>query len=465
MPAITADPALKAGVTPREITLANASAGDGLTSSFATMLATACDTPIAPMRASDAAPAAPAPPAPAILESMFMTLTVGQDIAPGIAMPPEIAAYQVIIPATPDQPAPTKMPLQASAPSDLAPPVALPEPDMMTGSLPQAGVPDSSALHAVAGPAPGKPTTKAGAASTKPDAPEAQPTDNPAPLLAPAFLAPPPLVTASPPPPPEAPSGAPLGSAIGATGSAPAAPRPEPSRAAEVKPRDTVDQDPLAVPTPSPTRPDMPADPAIQPAPQTPYAAPVPAAAALHASIHMTPAHPGAPPSQGVANQLGSAFVVLARDGEGERHLTMTLQPPDLGLLRISIEQANDSPSKVVITATNPSTLLTLLRDQTALNQALDSAGIGGDGRAVTFHLAANEALPSPAVPPGDSADLPRSGMFQFSSQTEFGPDGRERSQPRGQQTPWPGSNDISPTDAATLRVSHPAQSGIDITA
>ncbi len=446
MPAITADLTPKAGVTPREITPSDANAGDGLTSSFATMLATACDTPTAPTRVGNAAPTLPAP---TITDPILMALAVGQDIAPGTAMPPA--------PMPPEIPA-----HQASAPSDLAPPIAPPEPDMMTGSAPPAGTPDGPVPHAVAGPASGKPTTKAGAAAAKPDAPEDQLTDTPAPLLASAFLAPPPLVTATPPP-PEAPSSAPLGSTIDATGSAPTAPRPEPSRAAEAKPRDTVDQDPLAAPTPSPAHPDMPADPAIQP---TPYAAPAPATAGLHASIHVAPAHPGAPPPQGVANQLGSAFVVLAREGEGEHHLTMTLQPPDLGLLRISIEQAKDGPSKVVITAANPSTLLILLRDQTALNQALDNAGIGGDGRAVTFHLAANEAFPVPAVPSGDSADAPRSGMFHFSNQTESGPDGRERPQPRGQQTPWAGSADISPTDvAATFRTSHPLQSGIDITA
>ena len=419
MPAITADLTPKAGVTPREITPSDANAGDGLTSSFATMLATACDTPTAPTRVGNAAPTLPAP---TITDPILMALAVGQDIAPGTAMPPA--------PMPPEIPA-----HQASAPSDLAPPIAPPEPDMMTGSAPPAGTPDGPVPHAVAGPASGKPTTKAGAAAAKPDAPEDQLTDTPAPLLASAFLAPPPLVTATPPP-PEAPSSAPLGSALDATGSAP---------------------------TPSPAHPDMPADPAIQP---TPYAAPAPATAGLHASIHVAPAHPGAPPPQGVANQLGSAFVVLAREGEGEHHLTMTLQPPDLGLLRISIEQAKHGPSKVVITAANPSTLLILLRDQTALNQALDNAGIGGDGRAVTFHLAANEAFPVPAVPSGDSADAPRSGMFHFSNQTESGPDGRERPQPRGQQTPWAGSADISPTDvAATLRTSHPLQSGIDITA
>lgn len=408
MPAITAEPTLRTGISPQEATLPDSSQGDGLTSSFATILASARENA--------------AEPAP----------------APGITVPPATdpqvpTAHPTMPNATPDQPAP------ASVPAEL---------QSVTGS----------GVQAVASPTPGKPGAKASTAPAKPDAPEAQPTDRPAPLLVPDFLAPLALVTPLPPAPALPPS-APAGTEIDVAGRAPAAPRAEPSPAAETKPVAAVEQGPDAAPTPALSQRDMPLNTAIQATPPTPYAAPAPP----HASNHVTYAPAGAAPPPALASQLGSAFVVLTREGEGHHNLTMTLQPPDLGLLRISIEQAKDSPIKIAITVANPSTLLTLLRDQTALNQALDNAGIGGDGRALTFHLAAAND-PLPAVPPANSSDGPRSFAFQFSSQTEPGPDGQP--QPRGQQTPSTSLNDIFPTDAVpTLRVSRPAQSGIDITA
>ena len=462
MPAITAEPTLRTGISPLEATLPDPSHCDGLTSSFATMLASACDTAALPARENAAEPA---PTSPAITGPIFLALAAGQNIAPGITVPPATdpqvpTAHPTMPNATPDQPAPAKIPPDASTPADLVPPIAPAEPEPVTDSKVQAGAPDSSVLHSVASPAPGKPATKAAAAPAKPEAPEAQPTDRPAPLPAPDFLAPLALVIPLPPAPALPPS-APTGTEIDVSGHAPAAPRVEPSPAAETKPVDTFDQGPGAAPTLALSHRDLPPDPAIQAMPPAPYAAPAP----THASNHVIYASAGAAPPPGLASQLGSAFVVLTREGEGQHHLTMTLQPPDLGLLRISIEQAKDSPTKIAITAANPSTLLILLRDQTSLNQALDSAGIGAEGRALTFHLAAAND-PLPAVPPANSTDGPRSFVFQFSGQTEPGPDGRERPQPRGQQTPSTSLNDIFPTDAApTLRVSRPAQSGIDITA
>lgn len=404
MPTNIAEPSPLACVTPRDANLPDASNSDGLTNGFATMLATAREVSAVPTPENTPAPV---PLSPGIADRNFMALAVDQDIASGTAAAPEI-------------------------------------------SIPQP----------TASPAPGKPAPKAGAAPAKPDAPAHPPIDSPAPPPASDFLTPPPLATLLPPA-PEAPASDPSGSAIAVAERAPTPSRPDPLIAAETKPQDTGGHDPLAVPTPALATQTMPSDPAIQPM----LAAPNAAAAPTHAGFHVTSAPASTTPPPGLASQLGSAFVVLTREGEGQHHLTMTLQPPDLGLLRISIEQAKDSPTKIAITAANPSTLLTLLRDQTALNQALDNAGIGGDGRALTFHLAAAND-PLPAVPQADSSDGPRSFMFQFSSQTDPGPDGRERPQPRGQQSPSTSLNDIFSTDAVlTLRLSHPAQSGIDITA
>lgn len=443
MPTIIAEPTPRLAVYPPEPTVPDVSYSDALTNGFATLLANACDVPV---RTS-----------PVIASPIFMAPTADQNIAPGTPVGPSTEPQ--------GHPAdPQKVPLLAGAQSDPTVLAGTIEPGLVTDPLLLATPLEIPIRQAAANPTPSKPSPKAGAAPAKPDAPAHQPIDSPAPPPASDFLTPPPLailLSRAP----EAPASGPSGSVIAVAERAPTPSRPDPLIAAEPKPQDTAGHDALAAPAPALATQTMPSDQAIQPM----LAAPNAAAAPTHASFHVTSAPPSATPPPGLTSQLGSAFVVLAREGEGLHHLTITLQPPDLGLLRISIEQAKDSPTKIAITAANPTTLLTLLRDQTALNQALDNAGIGGEGRALTFHLAAAND-PLPAVPQADSTDGPRSFMFQFSSQTGPGPgpghDGRERPQLRGQQTPWPGLNDIFPTDAVpTLRLSHPAQSGIDITA
>lgn len=189
-------------------------------------------------------------------------------------------------------------------------------------------------------------------------------------------------------------------------------------------------------------------------------------------TAHSTGAPSGAPSGaapQGPAGQLGTAFVVLGREGDGTHHLSLELQPPDLGMVRITIEQGKDCPARVSLTAANPSTLLTLLRDQPALNDALDKAGIQGDGRVLIFHLA-GQADPAPvtAAPVGQTiGDAPQSfGMSGQASPNQPGPGGRNGQDQPASRTGRPGFAEPSPREPFhPVPSAHRALTGIDITA
>ena len=132
---------------------------------------------------------------------------------------------------------------------------------------------------------------------------------------------------------------------------------------------------------------------------------PAPAEAAI-APRHTTP-----------VAQISPALISLARSSDGTQHLTVRLDPPDLGRVQIRIDRSPDAQAHVVITVERPETLTLLLRDQPQLQHALDQAGVPATGRSVTFHIAvlepaARAETPMPAPPaggasPGMGGDFP----------------------------------------------------------
>ncbi|WP_408904122.1 flagellar hook-length control protein FliK [Pseudoroseomonas cervicalis] len=75
----------------------------------------------------------------------------------------------------------------------------------------------------------------------------------------------------------------------------------------------------------------------------------------------------------------------------------MALQPEALGRVEISIEQAAGGPAEVRLLAERPDTLLLLLRDSSAIETALQQAGLGAEtGRSLSIGLA--PAVPDPAA-------------------------------------------------------------------
>jgi hypothetical protein len=113
-----------------------------------------------------------------------------------------------------------------------------------------------------------------------------------------------------------------------------------------------------------------------------------------------------APPAQ----QLGTVLIASAMTQAGSRQLTVRLDPPELGHVRIAITQPREGGAVVTLTVERPETLLMVLRDEPALHRALDRAGVLAEARTVNFELAPQrEAAPSvqpPAHHGGAAADL-----------------------------------------------------------
>ena len=94
---------------------------------------------------------------------------------------------------------------------------------------------------------------------------------------------------------------------------------------------------------------------------------------------------PAAPPTT-PARQVAPVLVSVAIAG-GTARLSLTLEPAELGRVEISIERQGDT-AEVRVQAERPETLALLQRDQRELDRTLTQAGIGADGRSLSFSLA-----------------------------------------------------------------------------
>lgn len=161
-------------------------------------------------------------------------------------------------------------------------------------------------------------------------------------------------------------------------------------------------------------------------------------------------AHPAVSPSP--AAQLAPALVSLTHTSNGAQRLTVQLQPPELGPVTVQVDRHGDAPVRVEITVQRPETLALLVRDQPQLQQALTQAGLPGDGRSVTLHL----APPPPAATAHGSASFTAVG-------------GGGSSQGGGQPSPhpprWDAAPDVEEHEAAQPIVSRWLRAGLDITA
>jgi hypothetical protein len=136
---------------------------------------------------------------------------------------------------------------------------------------------------------------------------------------------------------------------------------------------------------------------------------PLPATASDQtASPQATSAQPASP-----AAQIAPALVRIAHASDGTQHLTVRLQPPELGQVQVRIDRPQEAPARVEITVEKQETLTLLLRDQPQLQRALDQAGVPPEGRSVTFHVAPVDqparSEPATAPAPGVAAGGPSS--------------------------------------------------------
>jgi hypothetical protein len=170
----------------------------------------------------------------------------------------------------------------------------------------------------------------------------------------------------------------------------------------------------------------------------TPLAAPsVPQAApATPQAAHTAPAAQAAP-----------ALLTLASSTTGSQHLTLRLEPAELGTVQIRIERPAESPVRVEISVARPETLTLMLRDQTQLQRALDQAGVPPEGRTLTFNLAGQDA---------DSLSRQPGGFAQSGADGQPTPDATS---PDDATDPEPAALPASPPLAGWHRA------GLDITA
>lgn len=122
------------------------------------------------------------------------------------------------------------------------------------------------------------------------------------------------------------------------------------------------------------------------------------------AAVASSPAAQAEPAAQ----QVSAALLSMGRSADGSQHVTLRLQPAELGQVEIRIDRPVDSPARVDIAVQRPETMTLLLRDQPQLQRALDQAGIPADGRSISLHLTApGNTLTSSAVasPSGSAAN------------------------------------------------------------
>lgn len=125
----------------------------------------------------------------------------------------------------------------------------------------------------------------------------------------------------------------------------------------------------------------------------------VAATATPAAPAAVKPAAADGVPAAGPAAQLAPALVQIGH-AAGSNHITVRLDPLELGSVAIRIDRGNDGAAAVQVTVERPETLRLLLSDQPQLQRALDAAGLPQDGRTVTVTL----ATPEPGTSGGSSA-------------------------------------------------------------
>lgn len=105
---------------------------------------------------------------------------------------------------------------------------------------------------------------------------------------------------------------------------------------------------------------------------------------AMRAQAHATPR----PPSVPVSQQIMPVIVTLAAAQPGAPGaVTVTLDPVELGRIEVTVRTGKDAHARIHVVAERPETLLLLLRDQAALDRAMAQAGIGTEGRTLSFDL------------------------------------------------------------------------------
>lgn len=91
-----------------------------------------------------------------------------------------------------------------------------------------------------------------------------------------------------------------------------------------------------------------------------------------------------------VANQVGLQITKAVADGQNE--FTIRLNPPEMGRIDVRLEFQADGGVKAALSAEKPETLSLLQRDSSALERALNDAGVKTNSGSLNFSLQQGEA-------------------------------------------------------------------------
>ena len=100
----------------------------------------------------------------------------------------------------------------------------------------------------------------------------------------------------------------------------------------------------------------------------------------------------------GAPAQVGASLLTLASGTDGSSQMALSLHPKDLGGVHIQLARGADGAVRVVVAATEPATLRSLIADQAHLHAALDAAAVPTADRHVSFELAPVSASPDSAA-------------------------------------------------------------------
>ena len=110
---------------------------------------------------------------------------------------------------------------------------------------------------------------------------------------------------------------------------------------------------------------------------------------------------PADPQTATPVRQIAPALLSLGGAGASTQHLTLRLDPANLGQVEIRVDRPKFGPPEVRIAVERSETLALLQHDRHQLQQALDQAGIPSEGRQIEFRLVAR------IDPGGDGAPAP----------------------------------------------------------
>ena len=136
--------------------------------------------------------------------------------------------------------------------------------------------------------------------------------------------------------------------------------------------------------------------------------------------------------TSGALGQVGASLLTLASSADGARQISVSLHPKELGAVRVQLELAPDGTAKILVAASEPGTLRSLMANQEHLHAALDAASVSTEGRHLSFELESASATThgSPDDPggsgtspaPDGQASANMSGSSQFGRQSQGSP-------------------------------------------